>query len=164
MRSVRNFRLNARLGMASTLTSLIYHIIFNTKARLNLIDDRLEMHLHPYMGGIVRANGGAPIEIGGNYDHVHLLIRLKAAVSIADMVRLVKAGSSKWVRENHPGEVPFTWQIGYGAFTVSESQLERARIYVRNQKEHHRDKPFEQELRQLLAKHCVVYDEKYLLD
>jgi len=150
--------------MASTLTSLLYHVVFSTKGRFNFIYDELAHRLFPYMGGIVRENGGHALEVGGISDHVHMLLRLKAATSLADIVRLVKAGSSKWVNEQVKDGLPFAWQAGYGAFTVSESQLKRVQAYIQNQKEHHLGISFSDELKILLEKHRISYHAKYLLD
>ena len=118
--------------------------------------------LYKYIGGIVRGEGGTLLEIGGMADHVHLVVRFKAEPSVATMVKIVKSKSSKWLNEQPKRPGRFEWQRGYAAFTVSASQLESVRTYVRNQEQHHRRKTFQDELRLLLEKHGVEYDEQYL--
>src|SRR5688572_8212844 len=109
--------------MANTYTNLLYHIVFSTKHREPLILPTLRDDLHAYIGGIIRAEGGVLLEIGGMADHVHVVTRLKADPSVAEMIKIFKAKSSKWWNEqpNRPGR--FSWQRGYGAFTISPSQL-----------------------------------------
>ncbi len=150
--------------MASTLTNLLYHVVFSTKGRLPLISEEISPRLYAYMGGIIREHGGVAIEIGGITDHVHVLMRIKAIVPLANMVRLIKAGSSKWVSDHFSEKHPFAWQVGYGAFTVSESMLSRVQIYIQNQKMHHEKQSFTDEYRFFLNKHCISYDPKYILD
>jgi putative transposase len=103
------------------------------------------------------------LEIGGVSDHVHLLVRLKADHAIAEMVRLIKANSSKWMNETHALQERFAWQAGYGAFTVSESHVPRVRRYIGGQREHHAKSSFQEELIALLEKHRIEYDPRYLL-
>src|SRR4051812_47953569 len=108
--------------MAGTYTNLLFHIIFSTRDRAAMITSGLRPELFNYIGGILRNEGGVLLEIGGMQDHVHLLLKIKAEQSVAELVRLVKANSSKWVNEKPRREERFEWQGGYGAFTVSESQ------------------------------------------
>jgi putative transposase len=149
--------------MAATLTNLLYHFVFSTKDRRPLIDEHVEERLHAYIGGIIRLNDGLALDVGGVCDHVHVFVRLKANASLSNIVRLVKAGSSKWMHEEIQ-QKSFSWQSGYGAFTVSESQFERVRNYVRNQKDHHLKHSFEDELKLLVEKNRIAYDSKYLVD
>ncbi len=117
-----------------------------------------------YIAGIVRSKGGILLDIGGMPDHVHLITKFKADRSVAEMVRLIKSNSSKWVNERDGRSVRFEWQSGYGAFSVSQSQLEALRHYVRNQEEHHRTRSFQDEFREFLDRHGIEYDERYLWD
>jgi putative transposase len=119
--------------------------------------------LWPYLGGTARDNGMKAIEIGGIADHVHALISIPASVALAGAVKLIKGSSSRWLKESFPNMSAFAWQDGYGAFSVSESQLEVVRDYVRNQEEHHRTKTFAEEYRAFLERHRVEFDERYLL-
>jgi REP element-mobilizing transposase RayT len=150
--------------MGATYTNLLYHIIFSTKHRVNLITPEIETDLHSYLGGIIRGAGGIALEIGGIEDHVHLVTKFKPDSSISDMLRLIKANSSKWVNEGANTSTRFEWQTGYAAFSISESQVPAVRAYVRNQKEHHKRYTFKEELITLLEKHGIEYDERYIWD
>jgi putative transposase len=149
--------------MASTLTNLLYHIVFSTKERVPLIHNGLQESLYEYIGGILRAKQGILLEIGGMPDHVHLLVKLKADLAVAAAVRLVKANSSGWINENRKLQGRFEWQAGYFAASVSESQVAEVRRYIQNQKEHHARLSFQDELVKLLKKHRIAFDEKYFL-
>jgi REP element-mobilizing transposase RayT len=148
--------------MAGTFTNLLFHIVFSTKARAPIISDDLGDELYRYLGGIIRSIEGTPLEVGGMPDHVHLLVKVKPTISLAELMRVVKTNSSKWINETHPQRSTFHWQDGYSAFSVSESQLERARAYIRNQREHHRQVPFTKELIALLQRHGVDFDPRFL--
>jgi len=148
--------------MASTLTNLLYHIVFSTKNREPVITSPIRTDFYKYIGGIVRGEGGKLLEIGGTPDHVHLVIRLKSAHSVANAVKIIKSKLSKWLNAQPKRPGRFEWQRGYAAFTVSASQLEKVRVYVRNQEQHHRRATFQEEFRALLDKHGVEYDERYL--
>ena len=104
------------------------------------------------------------IEIGGMEDHVHILLSLPSTLSIAKALQLIKGGSSKWVHETFPDHRMFGWQVKYGAFSVSVSQLDTIIQYIKDQKEHHRQMTFQEEFIALLKKHRVEYDERYLWD
>jgi putative transposase len=149
--------------MASTFTNLLFHIVFSTKDRTPSIHEGLRERLYEYMGGIIRGERGTLLEIGGVPDHVHLLAKLKSDISIAEMVRLVKSNSSKWVNELNGSTGRFEWQTGYGAFSVSESQAKKVRKYIQDQESHHAKVSFRDELITLLKKHGIEYDERYLL-
>ena len=149
--------------MASTLTNLLYHLVFSTKGRLPLIGPDIEEPLYAYMGGILRNQGGKALEIGGMPDHVHILARLPARTAVSDILRALKSDSSGWMNRERPDD-RFAWQTGYGAFTVSESQVGKVRRYIRTQEEHHRGQGFETELVGLLERHGVDYDERFLFD
>ena len=127
-----------------------------------MIDSELERRLWPYIGGIARENRMKALAIGGTGDHVHSLLSLPGAMSFAKAVQLIKGGSSKWVHDTFTKRGNFEWQEGYAAFSVSPSQAARTIAYINNQKEHHRKKTFEEELIQLLDKHSIVYDKRYL--
>ena len=110
--------------MASTLTNLVYHVVFSTKERRPFIDQDICERFYCYMGGIARSNNAIVLEIGGIADHVHVLLKLRASASLAHVVQLIKAGSSKWMREEIQRRA-FGWQSGYAGFTVSESVVRR---------------------------------------
>jgi REP element-mobilizing transposase RayT len=150
--------------MASTLTNLLYHVIYSTKHREPLLIDPWREELYAYTGGIVRSLGGTLLKINGVADHVHLVMRLKTEPSIAEIVRTVKAKSSKFLNEHdsYPGR--FAWQTGYAAFTLNPSILDEVMAYVANQQEHHRYVSFAEEYRKFLDRHGIEFDERYFLD
>ena len=150
--------------MGTSFANLLYHIVFSTKNRSVQIHDNLRESLYEYIGGILRAERGILLEIGGMPDHVHLLVKLKADQAVAVAVRLVKANSSRWVNETHVSTGRFEWQVGYGAFSVSESRAEEVRRYIQGQEEHHARVSFQDELIALLKKNRIKYDERYLTD
>ena len=114
--------------------------------------------------GIVRSKQGALVELGGVADHVHILARLSASVAVADVVRDLKAGSSKWVYDQQTQATWNGWQKGYGAFTVSYTQTESVRKYIQNQAEHHRRISFQEEYRDFLDRHGIEYESRYLFE
>ena len=131
------------------------------KNRAPLVQDEWRDRPHAYLGGIVRDLGGVPEAVGGVADHVHLLIGLRATHRLADVLKDVKASSSKWVRQEIK-EASFAWQEGYGAFTISASQTGRVRDYTARQEEHHRRMSFQDEYIDFLKRSGVEYDERYL--
>ena len=147
--------------MPSTHLSLHYHLVFSTKNRLPDIAESWRGRLHACLGGVVRNVEGIPEAIGGVADHVHLLIGLRATACLADVVRDVKAVSSRWVHEE-TGDPGFSWQEGYGAFTVSASQRDVVREYIARQEEHHRKRTFQEEYLELLKRSGVEFDDRYL--
>ena len=149
--------------MSNTYTSLNYHIVFSTKNREPWLKEDIRERLWPYLGGIARENGMKALEIGGVADHVHLLLSIPASMALSKAVQLIKGGSSHWMKETFPKVTGFAWQDGYGAFTVSQSQLDAVREYIRNQEEHHRTKSFAEEYRAFLERHHVEFDERFLL-
>jgi len=148
--------------MSGTYTNLLYHVVFSTKLRIPLITRTLRDELHRYIGGIIRGEGGVLLEVGGMPDHVHLLTKLAPTVSLPDVLRKVKANSSKWANAKSPTGRKFGWQDGYAAFSASESQVARVTQYIRDQERHHRGVEFKEELIKLLRRHRVEYDERYL--
>jgi putative transposase len=150
--------------MAGTFSRLLYHVVFSTKFRARFIEPTLRAELYPYVERIIRRQGGWLLSLGGMPDHVHLLLRLKPDRAIADLVRHVKGGSSKWIHEQKGLCPEFAWQSGYAAFSVSESKESTVGSYIEKQEEHHRRTTFEEELVALLRKHNVEFDPAYVLD
>ena len=148
--------------MSSSLTNLLYHIVFSTKNREPMIRGDLASDLYPYVGGIIQNKGGALLAIGGMPCHLHVLVKIKPVDAVSDFVRVIKSNSSKWLNENRRTDGVFAWQTGYGAFTVSESQVSAVRNYIGKQHDHHRFKPFQEEYIDLLQKNCIDYDERYV--
>ena len=141
-------------------TRFLFHIVFATKDRFPLINPRWESELYKYITGIVRNLKGRVIEINGMPDHVHILVSLQPC-DFREFMRELKASSSRWAKRHQP---KFSWQRRYGAFTVSESAVDTVRDYIRRQKEHHKDRTFEQEYMGILRKHNVEFDDRYLWD
>ncbi len=142
--------------------SAYFHGVFSTKERRPLIPPALQQRLWPFLGGIARQNDMKAIEVGGMPDHVHVLLSLPSTLSIAKALQLLKGGSSKWVHDAFPEHRLFGWQLKYGAFSTSVSQLDKTVEYIRSQPEHHRRMTFQEEFLALLKKHRVAYDERYL--
>src|SRR5262245_10862960 len=136
-------------------TSTYLHIVFGTKERASRIPETLQPRLWSYMAGICRNYKMIAFAIGGMDDHVHLLVRLPPVLALAKAVSVVKANSSGWMNEQATG---FAWQGGYGAFSVSQSNLAAVARYIRNQKAHHRRMTFQQEYRILLKRHGEEMD------
>jgi REP element-mobilizing transposase RayT len=140
--------------------------VFSTKYRKRLIAEKIEEPLYEYIGGIIRKLNGRLVEIGGAEDHIHILCFLPASKSVSDCVRDIKANSSKWLNESHRSKwaTKFQWQAGFGAFTVSYSQIESVQVYVQNQKTHHATKSFRDEYIELLERHDIEFDMKYVFE
>jgi putative transposase len=150
--------------MPGTFHNLKFHLVFSTKHREPWLTPDVRPRVHDYLGGIIRGERGAILEIGGIADHVHILFGWRTDEAISTLVRNLKANSSRWIHETFPGLSGFAWQEGYSIFTVSQSQVEKVRDYIRRQEEHHRLKPFREELLEFLRTHEVAFDEKYVFD
>ena len=148
--------------MASTLTCLLYHVIYSVKDRQPMIQGDFQRRLHEYLGGVIRRIDGKALSVGGTADHVHLLIMLKADMPLSKAVNALKANSSKWVNRTFPNRRHFVWQRGYGAYSVSFSNKDAVARYIERQAEHHRKRSFQEECRMFLEKHAIAYDERYL--
>jgi putative transposase len=147
--------------MANSYTSLFVHIIFSTHNREPLLKSAWRERLFAYMGGIARENRIKAVSIGGVMDHVHMLLLVPASIPVAKAVQLVKGGSSKWLNENSSLK-NFAWQEGYGAFSISASQVSEVVAYIAGQEEHHRIKTFQEEYPSFLKEYQVEYDERYV--
>ncbi|HYX29252.1 MAG TPA: IS200/IS605 family transposase [Pyrinomonadaceae bacterium] len=137
-------------------TNLLYHIVFATKERAPLITHELRPRLHAYLGGIIHGLNGVPIEINGTADHVHMLARILPTISVSEFMSKLKSSSSGWAKRQTRGR--FGWQARFAAFTVSESQVERMRRYIRNQEEHHKRHSFDEELKAVLKANRIDLD------
>jgi len=127
-----------------------------------LITNEREERLYEYIGGIVRGLGGILLMINGVEDHVHVLAKLRPDRSVSDVLRDVKANSSGWMHDVFPDASDFSWQNGYGAFSVSPSQIDGVRKYIADQKTHHGKRSFEEEFVELLTVHEIEFDRRYL--
>lgn len=150
--------------MANTYTAINIHYIFSTKCRAPVLTENIRERLWAFMGGIARNNGMMARCIGGTADHAHLLVALPPTISIAQGIKLIKGGSSRWIHESFPELADFSWQEGYGAFSVSKSHINETVAYIEGQEEHHREKSFQEEYLAFLRKHEIAYDERYLWD
>jgi REP element-mobilizing transposase RayT len=150
--------------MPQSLSKVILHIIFTTKDREPWLDSHMRPRIHAYLAAICRELGAEFVHVGGVADHVHIVTSLPRTVSQSELVEKIKKASSKWVKTLDARFRGFFWQRGYGAFSVSPSQLEAVLQYVNGQREHHRTRTFQEEYRELLRKHGVQFDERYVWD
>ncbi len=144
--------------MANTYTSLHYHVIFSTKNFVNWITPALESRIWSFIGGIARKHKMTALQIGGNDDHVHALVQAPPIYSPSEIAQYLKGESSKWIHETFPAMRKFGWQDGYGAFTVSKSDLPDVIRYIQNQREHHNKKTFQEEYLEFLREYGIEYD------
>jgi REP element-mobilizing transposase RayT len=148
--------------MGHTYSRLLTHVVFSTKNRVPSIDKPTGPRLFAYMGGIVRELSGTALIVNGLSDHVHLLVCLPPTLAISDFNRVLKTNSSKWFHDEFPVNRDFGWQTGYGAFSVSESNIPTVQKYIANQEEHHQSMTFQEEFLALLKRHGIEYDERYV--
>jgi putative transposase len=150
--------------MPQSLSAVYIHLVFSTKERRPFLrDETIRESLHSYLGGISKQLKCAPIITGGMDDHVHLLARFGRTITQAEWVKELKRVSNRWLKEKHLIR-DFEWQGGYADFSVSASKLEIVKKYIANQQHHHRKMSFQDELRTLLRRHDVEWDEEYIWD
>jgi putative transposase len=153
------------LAMPQSLAKILVHTVFSAKERRPFLRDKaLREELHRYLGGILGNLDCQPIIVGGVEDHVHFLCALSRTCDAATMVKEVKRGSSLWIKTKGPDLEEFAWQNGYGIFSIGFSQIEAVRSYIATQEEHHRKMSFQDELRELLRRYAVEFDERYVWD
>ena len=150
--------------MAQSLANVLLHIVFSTKNRQPWIDVEIEEELFKYISGICRELNCPSHKIGASDDHIHIACSLTRTIAISKLVEEIKTGSSKWMKTKGTQYEDFSWQNGYGAFSIGQSQLDDLRQYIANQREHHRRISFQDEYRELLKRYEIVYDEKYVWD
>lgn len=149
--------------MPQSLSRVLVHLVFSTKHREPMISQEVRSRLHAYMVGILDNLKSPSLQTGGVEDHIHILCALGRTISQAELVEEVKKSSSKWMKAE--GGVPhFSWQAGYGAFSIGESQVDTVIRYIRNQEEHHSKVTYQDEYRRFLERYKVVYDERYVWD
>ena len=145
--------------MAQSLSKIYVHIVFSTKNRfpfLNTPEQRKEMHA--YLGGTLNELDCPVLSVGGPAEHVHILCILSKNAPVSDVIGKLKRSSSKWMKTKAPTLRKFSWQNGYGVFSISQSHVERVRAYIQNQEEHHRRKTFQDEFREFLKAYHVEYN------
>lgn len=150
--------------MSQSLAKMHVHLVFSTKGRAPLIDDAVREPLHRYMAVVLRNLDCPALIINSVEDHAHVLFELARTVALSQMVEDVKKSSSRWIKTQGDRYASFAWQGGYSAFAVSASNVDRVRAYVANQREHHRVRSFQDELRRFFDRHGVQFDERYVWD
>jgi putative transposase len=150
--------------MGQSLVKNYVHIIYSTKHRQALIDNVIEGELHSYLGGICNKLESFPVKIGGYWDHVHVLCMLSKKIALIKLIEELKSHSSKWIKKVNERYNNFYWQDGYGAFSVSPSELEAAKHYIEKQHEHHKSRTFQEEFRGILKIHNIDFDERFVWD
>ncbi|HRI14147.1 MAG TPA: transposase [Verrucomicrobiota bacterium] len=151
--------------MPGSLSAVYLHLVFSTKERCPWLRDKtVRESLHAQLGGIAKRLGCPTLLVGGVEDHVHLLGRLGRSISQAEWVKELKRVSNLWLKEQGPEFADFEWQGGYANFSVRQSNLEPVRQYISHQEEHHRKADFQTELRALLRRHQLEWDERYVWD
>jgi REP element-mobilizing transposase RayT len=148
--------------MSQSFTNLLYHLIFSTKDRRPLITDEYQPRLYDYIGGIIRGTGGISLGIDGIEDHVHVLAKLRPDRALSDVLRDLKCNATGWMHDVFPTLADFSWQRGYGAFTVSQSNVEQVQRYLLKQKEHHQRVSFRDEFILFLKANGIEFNERYV--
>ena len=150
----------AYIPMPHTYSNLVFHVVFSTKERIKFLTADRRSELFAYIVALVKEKGGQVIVINGVEDHVHILLALPPNLLLSELMRFVKANSSRWFKERF--KVPFAWQTGFGAFSVSRSGVEEVSRYIREQEKHHEVRDFREEFKLLLKKNGVEFDERFL--
>ena len=150
--------------MPQSLSQVIVHVIYSTKNRVKSIDPPIRGRLHAYLATVLRDAGSYVYRVGGTANHIHAACTLPRTLSQSDLIEKIKPPASKWMKEQGPAYTGFSWQNGYGIFSVSRSRVQKLVDYIDNQEEHHRHKTFKEEFLEFLDKCGVEYDERYLWD
>ncbi len=149
--------------MSHSYTNLMLHIIFSTKYRQPLLGDRIiRSEMHAYIGGTCNRLNCQSIIVNGVEDHIHILCRQSRTITVADLLEEIKRESSKWIKTKRNNLATFSWQVGYAAFSIGRSEVERVRKYIENQERHHTEENFKDELRKILKAHNIEYDDRYI--
>ncbi|MBF8151012.1 IS200/IS605 family transposase [Winogradskyella sp. F6397] len=148
--------------MANTYTQLYFHIVFAVKGRDNLIAKKWKVELYKYISGIISNKNQKLMIINGMPNHIHLLIGTKPDCNLSDLVRDIKANSTKWLNKKQYINGKFAWQTGFGAFTVSQSGIDNVIAYIKNQEAHHKIKSFKEEYIDFLNAYNIEYKTEYI--
>ena len=151
-------------AVPQSLSNVFLHIIFSTKDREPWLDSEMRPRTHAYLATICRDLAAQFVHVGGVSDHVHIVTNLPRTISLAEFIEQIKKTSSKWIKTVDQKYRGFRWQRGYGAFSVSPSQLQSVLRYIDAQQEHHRTRSFQEEYREILRKHGVEFDERHVWD
>lgn len=150
--------------MPQSLSKILLHVVFSTKNRAPMIPKDVQADLHAYLAGACRALGCEAYRVGGTEDHVHIACTLSRTLATSKLLEEIKKTSSSWIKNKHDRCRFFSWQAGYGAFSLGQSQLPDLLRYIDKQHEHHAVKSFQDEFLELLHRYGVEYDERYLWD
>jgi len=151
--------------MPQSLSNVLLHVVFSTKNRAPFLKAQsLRQELNGYMVGTLQGVDCPSLIVQTVEDHLHCLLQLSRTMTIAKLIETMKVESSAWVKRQSPQLADFYWQSGYGAFSVSQSNVEQVKAYIANQEEHHRRISFQDELRLLLQRHEIEFDERYVWD
>ncbi|MGD0338868.1 MAG: IS200/IS605 family transposase [Bacteroidota bacterium] len=151
--------------MPQSLSKVAIHIVFSTKNRTHeFTNPSIRDELHAYLGGTCKALRCPAIIVGGWTEHIHILCLLNRIISISDLLKGLKIESSKWLKTKDTHLRNFSWQAGYGVFSVSESSIEKVKRYIQNQEDHHRKKTFKEEYVEFLKENLISYNEQYVWD
>lgn len=148
--------------MAQSLSKIYIHLIFHIKTSSPIIRDGELERMHSYIGKLVNITGSSVIQVGGICDHVHILFLLSKNECLSHVVEEVKRNSSRWIKSVDPHYDKFEWQGGYGAFSVSQSMMDRTLQYIKEQQRHHMKRTFREEYVDFLKLYGIEYDEKYV--
>jgi len=150
--------------MPQSLTRLLAHIIFSTKDRIPCIGPEIRRELYPYSATVLANLQCPPIKIGGTGDHIHILCLMSKTITVAKLVEGIKVPTSRWLKTKGVAFGKFSWQNGYGAFSIGQSAVDRVEAYIAGQEEHHQRVSFKDEFRRFLKRYRVEYDERYVWD
>jgi len=150
--------------MPNTFSQIYIQVVFAVRGRQSLINPEWEIKLHKYITGIIQKKDQKMLSINGMPDHIHFLIGMKPACCLSELVREVKKSSNEYIKENKFSKFKFSWQEGFGAFSYSQSHLDKIINYINNQKIHHKKMTFKQEYLNILEKFNIKYDNKYLFE
>jgi REP element-mobilizing transposase RayT len=150
--------------MANTYTQINIHAIFSIKGRENIITRNFREDLFKYISGILNHHNQYSLAVNGYKDHVHLFFELHPTKALADIIRIVKTNSSKWINENSFVKGKFAWQEGYGAFSYARSQRDDVIKYIMNQEKHHEKRTFREEYFDLLNKFQIEFNDHYVFE
>jgi putative transposase len=150
--------------MPQSLARLLVHLVFSTKNRAPVLSPSIRETLHPYLAAVLEEHTCPSLQVGGVEDHVHLLFGLSRTLTVAEVVERVKTSSSKWMKTRGPDFESFYWQVGYGAFSVSQSNAAAVVRYIQRQEAHHRRTTFQEEYLALLNRHQIAYEADHVWD
>ncbi|CAN5897546.1 IS200/IS605-like element ISSen6 family transposase [soil metagenome] len=150
--------------MSQPLSLIIVHLVFGTKDGTSSIKSTMRSHLHEYLATVVREADGECYRVGGSVDHVHLTVRLSRSISIDELVKELKRSSSYWVKTQYPTLPKFSWQRGYGCFSIGLEDLPAVNAYIDAQETHHQTHSFREEYLSFLQQHGIAFDERHIFE